>query len=344
MARKTMTTKLFLDIQDSAFLRRGDTNAISKPRLDAQHIATTEGYRSVIANGNFSLEGVVCTDIWRRIQKKWRRWMFSLSLLKFRTIPSGSDILVQYPFLSPRMYDVLSVLKAKGCRISVLFHDFYTLREQRQNDTAELSLLQLADIVIAHSESMAQSMREHNCNAEMRLLHCFDYLLPEIHVNRTDAIIYAGNLSKSGFVRKLRDVTGNFNLYGLPSVEDVSNVHYKGVFSSNAPEGLEGSWGLVWDGDSTDSCDGLNGEYLRYNAPFKLSLYLALGIPVIVWEQSAASTFVRSRHLGICINSLHEISEQIASLSEEEKSLIHKSVTELSHSIRTGQMLRQCLA
>ena len=48
------------------------------------------------------------------------------------------------------------------------------------------------------------------------------------------------------------------------------------------PSALEGSFGLVWDGDSSKTCSGVFGEYLRYNNSHKASLYLASGFPIIV--------------------------------------------------------------
>lgn len=50
-----------------------------------------------------------------------------------------------------------------------------------------------------------------------------------------------------------------------------------------SPEHLQG----VWDGDSVDTCAGNTGAYLRYNNPHKTSLYLACGMPVIVWKEAA---------------------------------------------------------
>ena len=50
---------------------------------------------------------------------------------------------------------------------------------------------------------------------------------------------------------------------------------------------MEGSFGLVWDGISVETCAGVYGEYLKVNNPHKTSLYLASGIPVIIWKEAA---------------------------------------------------------
>ena len=44
------------------------------------------------------------------------------------------------------------------------------------------------------------------------------------------------------------------------------NIIHKGVFKpEELPRVLDGSYGLVWDGDSLDECSGNIGEYLKIN-------------------------------------------------------------------------------
>ena len=86
------------------------------------------------------------------------------------------------------------------------------------------------------------------------------------------------------------------------------NVEYKGAFLPNEiPSKLEGSFGLVWDGDSTDGCNGASGDYIRYNNPHKLSLYISSCLPVIVWSQAAIADFVRQHNIGFCVDKLIDI-------------------------------------
>ena len=85
------------------------------------------------------------------------------------------------------------------------------------------------------------------------------------------------------------------------------------------------------------------GEYLRYNASHKLSLYLASGMPVIVWQESGVAAFVNKNHLGLTVNSLEELPERIGKLTENEKALISEGVGIMSEKIRHGEMLRNCL-
>lgn len=113
------------------------------------------------------------------------------------------------------------------------------------------------------------------------------------------------------------------------------------MFDADDIENVEGNWGLVWDGQSIDSCSGNYGEYLCINAPFKMSLYLAMNIPVIVWKKSAMAQYVNEYHLGICVNSLKEISSEIDKLSKVEIYRISQGVAKVSKEVRTGMKIRK---
>ena len=81
---------------------------------------------------------------------------------------------------------------------------------------------------------------------------------------------------------------------------------------------MNGRWGLIWDGISIESCDGNYGNYLRINNPHKMSLYMAAGLPVIVWTESALAEFVSKYNVGIIVNSLVDLSGKLASISEKQ--------------------------
>ena len=79
-----------------------------------------------------------------------------------------------------------------------------------------------------------------------------------------------------------------------------------------------------------------SGEYLKYNNPHKLSLYLASGIPVIIWEKAAEADFVRKNHLGICVASLFELSEVLKKIDKETYVQMANNVSEFSKKITNG--------
>lgn len=76
-------------------------------------------------------------------------------------------------------------------------------------------------------------------------------------------------------------------------------------------------YGLVWDGSERMRSKGGLGEYLRYNNSHKCALYLASGIPVIVWSQSGGK-FCQGTCRGITIDRLGDLDQAIHTADYEK--------------------------
>ena len=189
--------------------------------------------------------------------------------------------------------------------------------------------------------------------AKISCLYLFDYLSnykSSINKNNFKFINIAGNLSKNkaGYVYKLNDLKIKnyvFNLYGI-NYDGVNNdrIVYKGSF---APDilitELNSGFGLVWDGDSIDTCSGAYGDYLKINNPHKLSLYMAAGMPVIVWKESAISKFVLENKVGFVIESIEQIDNIIFKITSEEYEEYLKNVKMIQNKVLKGEFLLEAL-
>lgn len=72
----------------------------------------------------------------------------------------------------------------------------------------------------------------------------------------------------------------------MPGIEYQTTYHTKeSLAAEELPGALVQSFGLVWDGNSMDTCTGNYGSYLRINDPHKVSLYLSSGLPIIVGQK-----------------------------------------------------------
>lgn len=343
--------RYFFDIVDSSFLEANRNNAASKPRTDTLASAKEAGYKPILSSLRWWIPGCpqgLKQKVWRKLHLAQMGW--SYRMLKKHLTPAD-EVLMQYPFLVPEAKAMMMAVKEKGAKLTVLMHDCYLLREHRQEDATEEWILKFADKVIAHSDPMARffaaiskQIEPKEKMPEFAILEMFDYrlatTLPTISTPSGRTVIFAGNLSKAGFVKELDKLPIDFSLYGLPKLDSES---YKGVFDGNKPEGLCGDFGLVWDGDSLDTCSGMLGEYLRFNAPFKLSLYLSLGLPVIVWRESAMAAYVEKYHLGICVDSLHDVAPLLSALTDEQIAGMRGNVARMGEKIRKGEMLKTAI-
>lgn len=268
--------------------------------------------------------------------------------------PLGTEYIVQYPVSSKVIFPwVLRLQRLLGNKVTILVHDIQSERYHRDL-TPDLRVFRLANKIIAHTEAMSRWIHDHGVTTPTVATQLFDYYTDDDFRPKEDLlkwkkeIVFAGYLRKSSFFAPLsahdfKDLI--FNLYGKTD-EDFhvsGNIRYKGVFQSNHTAMVEGGWGLVWDGTSIDTCEGDLGDYLRLIASHKLSLYLAMGIPAIVWRESAEAGFITSMGLGIAVASLKELPERIAAISDEEYSGMLDRCRVQGEILRRGGMLKKCI-
>ena len=187
---------------------------------------------------------------------------------------------------------------------------------------------------------------------KMVSLEIFDYLAAEADTaERKNAVdmplIVAGNLSKakSGYLYELPDNT-EFNLFGMGySGEPKPNINIKGSFKpEELPSKLDGSFGLVWDGPSAESCIGATGEYLKINNPHKTSLYLASGIPVAIWKEAALAKLIEENGCGITLENIGEAKEKAEKISPEEYGKMVGNTRRIGAKLRAGYYLKTAIS
>ena len=208
-------------------------------------------------------------------------------------------------------------------------------------------------IIISHNRKMTSYLRSNLFLKKKKFINIeiFDYLT-EIssipHRTFSPTVVFAGNLSKSEFIYSLNEINGiKFNLYGKYDEKRpiiLNNVIYKGIFPSNQlPSCLEGSFGLIWDGNSVDSCNGELGRYLRINNPHKLSLYIVAQIPVITWKFAAIADFINENQIGFTVSSLREIPDKLSRLTLDDYNNMYRNTIALSDKLKSGSMILSCL-
>jgi hypothetical protein len=275
-----------------------------------------------------------------------------------KNMKQGDVVFVQFPVAahSVLLSREFRRLKKRGIQIILLIHDLDMLRQAKSKHSSfankirinleERELLKYSDKIIVHNEKMKDYMLEFGFKKEqLFVLKIFDYLIPGFSQEKTkpntkDApVIIAGTLKphKAKYAYDLPD-NCRFNLFGIGyEGEQKENVSYFGSFlPDELPFVLEGSVGLVWDGESGETCTGSHGEYLRVNNPHKTSLYLAAGIPVVIWKEAALADFVTENKCGITVSSLKEISGVLKDLTEEQYQDLLRNTMVVSEKLRTG--------
>ena len=330
-------------------------NAGNKARNDVEEIVTREGYQAL----------VLSVDNWYEMSTlkaqlhKSKAFGQALDQLK-----QGDELLIQFPMLHHSFFSTHHVKKAqkKGVKVHFIIHDLealryvnvenFPLKHKIRIQIQESGLLGAADGIIAHNPIMKSVLVDKGVEADKIVsLGIFDYLIPNFQektgLTKNQPIIVAGNLAqeKAGYLYSLPEEPA-YNLYGVGFDESraLANETYFGSFlPDELPAALEGGFGLVWDGDSAETCSGVFGEYLRYNNSHKASLYLAAGFPLVVWKQSALSHFVLENGCGIAVESLHDLSQAIEQLDDKDYQDLLVNVKRIGQKIRNGSYLTNAL-
>ncbi|RDC55830.1 hypothetical protein DU508_16350 [Pedobacter chinensis] len=246
--------------------------------------------------------------------------LFKELLLFFFSVKKGAIVGIQYPLLSINnvFKYFIAIAKLKKVRFYCVVHDIESLRIGGTDPVmikTEIANLNCYDLLIVHNKHMANWLASAGVKKPMISLVLFDYLMEDfpIKTRQKEDIVYAGNLSKSTFIYELSLLKNlKFSVYGpgfkKNRAENNANLIWKGQFSPDEiARKINGGIGLIWDGTTIEKCDEVLGNYLKYNNPHKLSLYIAAGLPVIVPRDSAMGEFVTLFKIGWLIDSLYDL-------------------------------------
>lgn len=322
---------------------------------DISEICRRNGYECIEAPLFPSKKNVV-------LQKLWLLFVCTAWWMKLGKLVKANDIVIyQHPSYGTRVAIKMinRIKQKKECKFVVIIHDLESLRQgidgvikdnKKTNNLGDNNLLKLFDAVICHNKKMKEYLVSQGFERDKIItLDIFDYLSffqpKEKQKSKKPTIAIAGNLAygKCKYIYNISNFNSSLsvNLYGSnfdqERANDNLNFKYKGSFNPDViPSELNGDFGLVWDGDSLDTCSGNTGNYLRFNNPHKTSLYLSAGMPVIVWKDAAIADFVLNNEVGIVVDNLRELDKVIMEISDDQYRNLQKNACAISEKLRAG--------
>lgn len=347
--------------------REKRNTAGAKAPDDIAYLCLKKGYTR-FEMPNFPVEkSKIGKKVW--LLTKYVKWWKKLE----SAVNEDDVVIYQHPAYGKRVAAkmIMIIKKRKKCKFVAVVHDLESLRggidgvissNKRTEYYGDTKLLGAFDAVICHNELMKKYMIEMGFDQnKLVCLEIFDYLSnytrPIQNKSNKPTITIAGNLAfgKCAYIYDIctKEYNKNLsiNLYGNnfedSKVKD-DRLHWQGSFKpSELPSHLNCDFGLVWDGNSSDTCAGNTGNYLRYNNPHKTSLYLSAGIPVIVWKEAAIAQFVIKNKVGIAVENLHELDTIIANIKDSEYTDMCKNAIHIAERLRKGayfyEALERCL-
>ena len=343
-------------LKDSFLSNEYEKNAGNKARNDVEAILISEGYKGL----ELKVENWYKMNFFEAQQHKYR----ALKSV-FDQLGAGDELLIQFPIIHHTFFisQLIKQAQNRGVKFYLVIHDIETLRHvgnsavklrhKVRNYFQEKAALTSVDGIIVHNDIMKNALTIQGIPSDkMVSLEIFDYLIPNFEEKsvsqKEEAIIIAGNLipTKSDYLYNLPEQPA-YNLYGMGYDESraLKNTTYFGSFMpDDLPNALQGSFGLVWDGDSSETCQGSFGNYLRINNSHKASLYLASGFPLVVWKESALAHFVLDKKCGIAVDSLHDLQKALDDLTDKDYMELSANARQVGAAIRSGEYLKSAIS
>lgn len=265
------------------------------------------------------------------------------------------DVLIlRYPFEKLYMGVALGIKRIKGYRTALIIEDVNFMRYDFNIESEEYKRgckeLGKHEIILAQTQDFIKAI-EKDINSRFICFDVIPYLmrqepiidernLGEIHIG------FHGNLNKAGFLNHIEPsnyilhLSGESNERLIEYINNTPNIFFEKMAEldkENPSAMTKYDFGLVWDGETFDIEEKGVGNYLRYAAPYKISNYLAHGLPVIAWSESAMANFIIKNRIGIVISSIKDLEEAMATISEREYKVLRNNAVKIGAKIRTGE-------
>ena len=276
-------------------------------------------------------------------------------------IKKGDVILLQYP-LKKYYETVCKAAHLRGAKVITLIHDLNSFRSQRLTVSQEIKRVNHSDVIIA-PQRMKDWLVGNGCKAKFEIHKVWDYLTSKEIVSQRAlpdfsnkdvklSLFFVGKLTPTSnhFVYDLGETMPQtpFYLYGTNYAPELllkpSQTEYLGFAQDEQLiECNRGDFGVSWYGDSLHHGSGRIGEYMTFNNPHKVSLYLRCNVPVIVWKNAGIAAFIQENECGILVESLENIEETLSKITETDYQRLMNNVRNVSQKLSQGYYFESAL-
>ncbi len=265
------------------------------------------------------------------------------------SLQMGDIVIFQLPTWNGLEFErqYLSQLRGYQARIVFFIQDVPPLMfSQNYDDWMKpyVEFFNEADLLILPSENMAVRLKAEGLTVDsivyQRLWDHPTAYQPEEAAFRRE-LTFLGSQSRFPFTREWHYAT-RLRLFTTDAqVDPTQNIEYAGFHSDTAllPM-LDGGFGLCW---SVDTPEQPERQYSHLNASYKLSTYLAAGLPVVANADIAAAQLIKDHQLGLLAETLEEADQLVQNCTAEEYQLMAQKAKDYGYLLRNGYMFRRML-
>lgn len=274
-----------------------------------------------------------------------------------RRIGEGDVVVLQYQMKQYARF--CRAARRRGAKIICLIHDLDSFRDKVLTPEEEIPLLNMADVLLTHNHNMRQWLTEHGCTVPMVDYEIMDYLKgisAEPHPMPADgrfSLFFVGNLSSelNDWIYQLAEIMPGRDIYlygselNIAKAAKLPNLHPVGEMADGEIIARHrGDFGISWYGLSLDEGIGKVGEYMAYNNPHKVGLYLRCNAPVVVWSEAGRADFIKRQGVGMAVKSLRELDGALDALSSDSYTRMIANVRRINGNLKSGFYLQDALA
>lgn len=343
--RRVVRGELFHELVVSAFkqaqgrtkwMLQFENKNFWKPRNDVALAASELGYRLVNLDVPYVDEA---------------HWIKDQLTKHFEHVRPGDLVIWQYPKYSPALeLSMLQWFHERQVTVAAFIHDVTLVREritasdhyQPEDDKQLLSQFDANILPLNFVEPLAD-IAEVNLQNIVPLAP-YDFRISETVTPATYSqnIFYAGSLVK---FPKLQNIDFKLTVFGEKNFSNIkinnNNIHDGGFMpAEELAKQLNNGYGLIWDEDVDNE---YRQRYTKWNWPYKFSLYMASGLPVIAWQGSAIAEVIKLGNLGLVVNSLSDVSDAIADVTVEDFNIMAQNAAMFGNKLANGESTKAAL-
>lgn len=261
------------------------------------------------------------------------------------SVSYGDVVILQSPMWNGYRYEETFVNKLRAyhnLKIVIFVHDLipFMFEVNRYLLPAYIDLFNKADALIVPSQKMYDILKQEGLTVDKYLVQQIWDIPNNLWLNNPEfskIINFSGQPSKFTFCNDWKYQT-TLKIFGDSNdITAKDNIIAAGWYNQDSllMELSKGGFGLVWSEEDYWS------EYMTMNVTYKLSTYLAAGIPVIAKRGISNQEIIEENGLGIICDTLEEVDNIVQNITEEEYYRLASNVKKFSVLINGGYITKK---
>lgn len=264
-------------------------------------------------------------------------------------VQAGDIVIFQTPVWMGLEFEkeYVDQLHAYGAKVAIFVQDSIPLMYKANFEWLEpyIQFYNTADLLILPSLAMESRFRKQGLQVKKVVYQELWDRPTEYQPQRATfkrELTFLGNQKRFPFTKDWA-LSTKLRLFSRTEQAEEENQHVN--YAGYVPEEqllphLNRGFGLCWSEDTPEEDERI---YSTMNASFKLSTYLAAGMPVIANQDISSAQIIQKNGLGLLAESLEEVDHLVQTVSEADYQQMANRVLQFGTLLRQGYMAKRIM-